>query len=84
MKHVANFFVEGLYSKGPGNSFALPTHEPIMILRDPPGGDSYATYESVQTTVRVVEAETSVKLSFASEGKIGASADGEVNFCAGE
>ena len=36
-KHTAMFFVEGLYSKGQGNSFALPTYEPIMILRDPPG-----------------------------------------------
>jgi len=35
--HVAEFFIEGLYSKGDGNSFALPTHDPIMILRDPPG-----------------------------------------------
>ena len=35
--HKAAIFIEGLYSKGPGNSFALPTHQPIMILRDPPG-----------------------------------------------
>ena len=27
----AAIFIEGLYSKGPGNSFALPAHEPIMI-----------------------------------------------------
>ena len=37
VEHKAAICVEGLYSKGPGNSFALPTHEPIMILRDPPG-----------------------------------------------
>ena len=37
LEHKAAIFIEGLYSKGPGNSFALPTHEPIMILRDPPG-----------------------------------------------
>lgn len=36
-QHFAEFFVEGLFSKGNGNSFALPTHEPIMVLRDPPG-----------------------------------------------
>jgi len=35
--HRLDFFVEGLYSKGIGNSFAMPTHKPIMILRDPPG-----------------------------------------------
>ena len=37
LEHKAAILIEGLYSKGPGNSFALPTHEPIMILRDPPG-----------------------------------------------
>jgi hypothetical protein len=35
VEHKAAVFVSGLYSKGPGNSFSLPTHEPIMILRDP-------------------------------------------------
>jgi hypothetical protein len=48
-QHFAEFFVEGLFSKGNGNSFALPTHEPIMVLRDPPGGDSTATYSNVKT-----------------------------------
>ena len=37
VKHFAEFFIEGLFSKGDGNAFALPTHDPIMILRDPPG-----------------------------------------------
>ena len=35
--HTATFFVEGLYKLEGGSSFALPTHEPVMILRDPPG-----------------------------------------------
>jgi len=37
VQHFSEFFIQGMYSKGSGNSFALPTHEPIMILRDPPG-----------------------------------------------
>ena len=37
VRHTAEFFIEGLYTKGPGSSFALPTHQPIMVLRDPPG-----------------------------------------------
>lgn len=36
IRHKAVFFIEGLYKKGPGNSFVLPTYEPIMVLRDPP------------------------------------------------
>eukprot|EP00957_Ditylum_brightwellii_P167977 12786778-Ditylum_brightwellii.AAC.1 len=35
-KYKAAFVVTGYYSKGPGKSFALPTHKPIMVLRDPP------------------------------------------------
>lgn len=37
VEHKASIFISGLFSKGPGESFALPTHKPIMILRDPPG-----------------------------------------------
>ena len=55
--HKAAIFIEGLYSKGPGNSFALPTHEPIMILRDPPGGLSYAKYENIVSTFKLKTTE---------------------------
>ena len=37
VEHKAEVFISGLYSKGPGKSFALPTHEPVMVLHDPPG-----------------------------------------------
>jgi len=37
VRHTAEIFIQGLYTKGPGSSFALPTHYPIMVLRDPPG-----------------------------------------------
>ena len=60
VKHKAVVFVDGLYSKGPGNSFALPTHAPIMVLRDPPGGNSYASFENIVTTVKVESATTRV------------------------
>ena len=36
-KHEAELFVEGLLEKEKGESLKLPTHEPLMILRDPPG-----------------------------------------------
>ena len=60
--HKAAFIVEGYFSKGPGNSFALPTHKPIMVLYDPPGGLSYATYENVQTTIKLETSSTSTEL----------------------
>ena len=62
VEHEAIIFIEGLYSKGKGDSFALPSHEPIMILRDPPGGTSSATYENVKTTIRAVHSETSTHI----------------------
>ena len=37
VRHTSEFFIQGLFTKGPGSSFALPTHEPILVLRDPPG-----------------------------------------------
>ena len=36
VQHKADFFIEGQVSFGAGDSFALPTHKPIMVLRDPP------------------------------------------------
>ncbi len=82
--HVATFFIEGLYSKGPGNSFALPTHEPIMILRDPPGGSSSATYEYVQSTVRIVEAESEASMAFAVQGELEGTVEVDAELCTGK
>lgn len=36
VQHRADFFVSGQFSLGAGDSFALPTHQPVMVLRDPP------------------------------------------------
>jgi hypothetical protein len=51
--HRAHFVIQGLYKDGDGLSFAFPTHKPVMILRDPPGGSSFAYYENVQTTLAI-------------------------------
>ena len=37
---------EGDYSNDAPDTFSLPTHEPLMIIRDPPGGESLVTYEN--------------------------------------
>lgn len=54
VKHKAEFFIQGLYSNGKGNSFALPTHHPLLIIRDPPGGSSSTKFENVVTTIKAV------------------------------
>jgi len=75
LQHRAAFFVQGYYRKGEGESFALPTHKPIMILRDPPGGMSYATYNNIKTTFKIETSDTSVHMShsfgFALKKKVG-------------
>jgi hypothetical protein len=48
--HKAQVIVTGDYVEGAGKSFALPTYQPIMILRDPPGGLSQASYQNVATS----------------------------------
>ena len=52
-QHRAEFVIQGLYKQSDGLSFALPTHTPVMILRDPPGGKSFARYENVVTTTSI-------------------------------
>ena len=83
LSHQALFFIEGFYSQGPGNSFALPTHEPIMVLRDPPGGSSQAHYENVQTTVRVVTSETESTSSTHFDSKLVGVISNEAEACVG-
>jgi hypothetical protein len=83
VRHTAAVFINGLYSKGPGNSFALPTHQPIMVLRDPPGGSSYASYENIVTTAKVVTSSTHVSGAGGMELEIKAGIDVDVKTCTG-
>ena len=41
--------MEGLYSLADGNFYALPTHDPIIILHDQSVGLSYSKYEHFVT-----------------------------------
>ena len=61
--YTASIFISGLYNKGPGQSFALPTHEPILVLRDPPGGNSYASFKNIVTTAKVVSSSDRMSAS---------------------
>ena len=62
VRHTAAFFVEGKYDKGVGRSFPVPTHKPVMVLRDPPGGDSYAKYENIQSTFKLFTEDSSANV----------------------
>ena len=50
---IAKFVVTGDYKTGDGLSVAIPTHKPLLTLRDPPGGLSYSYYKNVHTTIRI-------------------------------
>ena len=61
----------------------MPTHEPILIIRDPPGGSSYAKFENVVTKIRAVS--DTMQVTGGGEAKLGLGfgADFEVDSCAG-
>ena len=44
--------VTGDHSLG-DDYFAMPTHFPLLVIRDPPGGTSFAVYEEMQSTVQL-------------------------------
>ena len=48
--HTMSIIVVGDFGHD-GNSFPFPTHLPVLILRDPPGGLSSVTYSNFETTV---------------------------------
>ena len=51
LRVIIDCLVTGEFSGSPFNSIEVPTYEPIMILRDPPGSYSKAVYENVETTL---------------------------------
>ncbi|CAB9509704.1 Cupin superfamily protein [Seminavis robusta] len=83
LTHVAEMVVTGDYKLGEGKSFALPTYEPILILRDPPGGLSQASYENVQTTMRVKSAEFERLEDLSHNSRLHIGADIDAESCAG-
>ena len=48
--HTAAIVLVGIFDDGVSENYPLPAVAPIMIIRDPPGGGSYAYYENVKTT----------------------------------
>jgi hypothetical protein len=45
--------VTGDYEPPGGATVPLPTHKPLLVLRDPPGGASFSYYNNIRTTIRV-------------------------------
>jgi hypothetical protein len=41
------------YEPSGGQSVSLPSHKPLLTLRDPPGGGSHSYYQNVKTTMKL-------------------------------
>jgi hypothetical protein len=41
------------YEPPGGQSVSLPSHKPLLTLRDPPGGGSHSYYQNVKTTMKL-------------------------------
>lgn len=54
-----------------------------MILRDPPGGSSYAKYENIETTVRVATSEFDFNFGIKAEAEPYAIVEPTSQICAG-
>ena len=81
--YTASIIATGPYKEGPGQSFALPTHYPVMILRDPPGGMSYASYQNVVTKFWMSSYGGSGATYFTSDYEVKAKAEKDADACAG-
>jgi len=83
VKHTAVVFVDGMYEEGPGDSFALPTHQPILVIRDPPGGKSYASYKNMVTTAKIVSSSSKISGAGTMRASIGIGFEQKGQACAG-
>ena len=81
--HTAAVVVTGQFKTAEGNSVGLPTYKPLLVLRDPPGGLSYAYYENVQTTVRLELKESRVYGGVEHNLRISAEVDKKIDACVG-
>ena len=81
--HTAHIIVTGNYLLAKGQSYALPTHYPVMILRDPPGGLSYASYKNVATTIKIAKYSDIDELKATVETKSYFETANDLNACTG-
>ena len=44
-QHRACVLISGVYARNETDSVPLPTHKPLLVIYDPPGGMSYSSYQ---------------------------------------
>jgi hypothetical protein len=75
--------ISGVYAKRELQSVGLPTHMPLLVIRDPPGGMSYTSYENVQSTVALESHERSHFVGFEASMTLGGGVKMETETCVG-
>jgi len=81
--YTACVLIEGVYALKELQSIGLPTHKPLLIIRDPPGGKSYSSYENVQTTIITEAHERDHFVGFESKMDFGFGWHHESSVCLG-
>jgi len=83
VRHMADVVVTGDFELTGGFTVAIPSHKPILVLRDPPGGGSYSFYENMITTARVQMKHYETYVGFDSALSADFGAGVEIEGCAG-
>jgi len=82
VQHVAEVVVTGDLNDG-GNSLSIPTHYPLLVIRDPPGGSSTASYSNVQSSLQITMDNYEVYEGWSGNLNFGLGAATEAETCAG-
>ena len=53
LKHTLEFVITGDELLEGARSVQYPINKPLLVLRDPPGGDSYVKYDNMHTTAHI-------------------------------
>ena len=81
--HTARILLVGDYNEGIPEKLPLPAVEPIMIIRDPPGGESHAYYHNVRTMSTISLKGYESYFDHHANIHVGGGVDLETEICAG-
>jgi len=82
-QHKTDVVLVGNYEVSNKFLAALPTHEPLLVIWDPPGGGSYLYYKNVITTISVQMEQYEVFVGFDTEGSLGNGFEADESVCTG-
>ena len=81
INHRMTFVVTGDFNYEGSGSISFPTHYPLLVIRDPPGGNSVVSYESVLTTFHIQIENLEVYQGFETSADVLVGAELSVDAC---